>query len=161
MSRYALTRSTWNRCTLGLKSISPTATQATLTIGRPALSHSSLMSLRSLTPASSGSAKMSIESNPISLVIRMPNAVSRPDWAQAELIRPSFMGGVLAWETAGNLGPYRTLRRLRIPKAEFEVGDEPLDLGGALVAHDGQFLRPVVRPGRLINDEVEQAVGAP
>ena len=29
-------RSRWNRCTLGLKSISPTATQATLTIGSPA-----------------------------------------------------------------------------------------------------------------------------
>jgi hypothetical protein len=44
MSRYAFTRSTWNRCTLGLKSTSPTATQATLMIGNPARSHSSLMS---------------------------------------------------------------------------------------------------------------------
>ena len=34
---------------------------------------------------------MSIESKPISLVFRMPNAVPRPAWTQAELIRPSFM----------------------------------------------------------------------
>ena len=69
MSRYARTRSTWNRWTLGLKSTSPTATQATLTIGRPAASHSSLISRFSLTSISSGSAKMSIESKPISLVL--------------------------------------------------------------------------------------------
>ena len=34
---------------------------------------------------------MSIVSKPISLVLRMPQAVSRPAWAQAELISPSFM----------------------------------------------------------------------
>src|SRR5262245_56078629 len=81
--------------TLGLKSISPTATQAMLTIGKPALSHSRLMSRRSLMSMSSGSAKISMVSKPISLVMRMPNAVSRPAWAQAELIRPSFMGFLL------------------------------------------------------------------
>ena len=50
------------------------------------------MSFRSSTSMSSGSAKMSIESKPISFVFRMPKAVSRPAWAQAELIKPSFMG---------------------------------------------------------------------
>ena len=34
---------------------------------------------------------MSMVSKPISLVMRMPKAVSRPAWAQAELMRPSFM----------------------------------------------------------------------
>src|SRR5262249_27566615 len=38
------------------------------------------------------SAKMSMVSKPISLVMRIPKAVSRPDCAQAELMRPSFMG---------------------------------------------------------------------
>jgi hypothetical protein len=30
------------------------------------------------------------------LVMRMPQAVSRPAWAQAELIRPIFMGWFLS-----------------------------------------------------------------
>lgn len=72
MSRYALTRRTWNLCTLGLKSTSPSATQATLLIGRPARSHSFLTSLISMSLESSGSAKMSIVSKPISLVIQIP-----------------------------------------------------------------------------------------
>ena len=55
-----------------VKAISPTATQATLTIGRPTRAHSWRMSRRSRASMSSGSAKMSIESNPISRVIRIP-----------------------------------------------------------------------------------------
>ena len=60
-------------------------------MGRLALRHSDMISFFSLTSISSGSAKMSIESKPISLVFRIPNAVPRPDWTQAELMRPSFM----------------------------------------------------------------------
>src|SRR5579885_1047498 len=68
-----------------------------LTIGRPARSHSRLMRRRSLTSRSSGSAKMSMVSKPISRVMRMPKAVSRPACAQAELMRPSFMVRVPLW----------------------------------------------------------------
>src|SRR5579885_1641299 len=68
-----------------------------LTIGRPARSHSRLMRRRSLTSRSSGSAKMSMVSKPISRVMRMPKAVSRPAFAQAELMRPRFMVRVPLW----------------------------------------------------------------
>ena len=40
---------------------------------------------------SSGSVKMSIESNPISFVYAIPQLVPRPACAQAELISPSCM----------------------------------------------------------------------
>ncbi|GIW81884.1 MAG: hypothetical protein KatS3mg105_3691 [Gemmatales bacterium] len=83
------------RCTEGLKSIKPTATQATLMMGSPALSHSRRMSKRSLTSRSRGSAKISIVSKPISLVWRMPKAVPCPACTQAELMRPSFMADSL------------------------------------------------------------------
>src|SRR5262249_39222694 len=83
----------------------PTATHAMLMMGRPALSHSRLMSRRSLASMSSGSVKMSMLSKPISRVMRMPYAVPLPDWTQAELIRPSFMGGLLLGETInGRMG---------------------------------------------------------
>src|SRR5581483_2229534 len=71
--------------------MSPTATHATLTTGSPAFSHSVRMSLRSLASVSSGSAKMSMVSNPMAFVWRMPWAVPLPACAHAELIRPSFM----------------------------------------------------------------------
>jgi len=49
------------------------------------------MSLRSLASVSSGSAKISMQSNPISLVFCMPYEVAFPACAQAELINPSCM----------------------------------------------------------------------
>src|SRR5579863_6678448 len=48
----------------------------------------------SRTSMSSGSVKMSIVSNPRSLVFWMPHAVSRPACAHAELISPSFIRGL-------------------------------------------------------------------
>ena len=60
-------------------------------MGSRALRHSDRISFFSSTSISSGSAKMSMESKPISLVWRIPNAVPRPAWAHAELMRPSFM----------------------------------------------------------------------
>ena len=65
-------RDRWNRCTLGLKSMSPTATHATLTTGSPAAAHSVRISARPRASRSSGSAKTSIESNPMTFVWRMP-----------------------------------------------------------------------------------------
>src|SRR5262249_53723601 len=89
----------------------PTATQQMLTMGSPARSHSVLMSRRSRTSMSSGSVKMSMVSKPSSFVMRMPKAVSRPDWAHAELIRPSFMRhlpGGPAVLVAESSAPYHT-----------------------------------------------------
>src|SRR5437588_636618 len=63
--------------------MSPTATHATLTMGRPTFAHSLRMSRRSRASVSSGSAKTSIVSKPISFVMRMPKAVSRPAGAHA------------------------------------------------------------------------------
>ena len=60
----------------GIEIDQSTATQAMLTIGNPTSSHVRLMRRRSPTSTSSGSTKMSMVSKPISLVLRMPNAVS-------------------------------------------------------------------------------------
>ena len=60
---------------------------------------------------------MSIESKPISLVLRMPKAVPRPAWTQAELIRSELHGvsssilpcrltssGTAAWPAVSDFG---------------------------------------------------------
>src|SRR5438477_12707416 len=80
-----------NRCTLGLKSTSPTATQQRLLIGKLQASAVSLINLRSRTSMSRGSVKISMVSKPILAACSMPNFVPLPAWAKAELIRPSFM----------------------------------------------------------------------
>src|ERR1039458_6265295 len=90
-SRYAFARSTWERCTGTLKSAMPSAQQQTETTGSPTSQQASLMSRRSLILISSGSAKMSMVSKPISLVFLMPSTVPTGVPAQAELMSPSFM----------------------------------------------------------------------
>ncbi len=88
---YAFARSTWNFRTGALKSAIPSAQHTVDTTGIPASRHASLINRRSLMSISVGSAKMSIVSNPISFVSRIPSAVPTCEPSHAELISPSFI----------------------------------------------------------------------
>src|SRR2546425_4740576 len=74
---------------------------------------------------SSGSVKMSIESKPISFVIRIPYAVSRPVWAHAELMRPSFMGRLPVQWSESRLDANRRNAERRVGTRRLERGDLP------------------------------------